>query len=162
MLESLFNKFADLTLILKNICLRLLMYCTRTTRCYLSVLLSIHEVFCKKKLFLEISQKACNFIKKETLAPVFSCEFCEISKNKLSTEPAAEHFQATPSAPSSSLSQLLLLISPIFVFRSNSKGFKEFESGISFSLSHFYRFYFLFPCFSVFFSFVSCFLVAAW
>ena len=35
-----------------------------------------------KKLFLEISQnsqpQACNFIKKETLAQVFSCEFCEI------------------------------------------------------------------------------------
>ena len=50
-----------------------------------------------KKVFLEISQNsqentcaqeftgggACNFIKKETLALscVFSCEFCEISKN---------------------------------------------------------------------------------
>ena len=32
-------------------------------------------VLCKK-VFLE-----CNFIKKETLAQVFSCEFCEISKN---------------------------------------------------------------------------------
>ena len=30
-----------------------------------------------KKYFLE----AFNFIKKETLAQVFSCEFCEISKN---------------------------------------------------------------------------------
>ena len=30
------------------------------------------EVFCKK---------ACNFIKKETLAQVFSCKVCEISKN---------------------------------------------------------------------------------
>ena len=29
---------------------------------------------------------ACNFIKKETLAQVFSCEFCEISKNTFSTE----------------------------------------------------------------------------
>ena len=27
------------------------------------------------------SRQACNFIKKETLAQVFSCEFCEISKN---------------------------------------------------------------------------------
>ena len=27
--------------------------------------------------------QACNFIKKETLAQVFSCEFCEISKNSL-------------------------------------------------------------------------------
>ena len=52
-----------------------------------------------KKVFLEISQKsqentcakvsflvklqvsACNFIKKETPAQVFPCEFCEISKN---------------------------------------------------------------------------------
>ena len=49
-----------------------------------------------KKMFLEISQssqentcarvsfliklQACNFIKKETLAQVFSCEFCEVSK----------------------------------------------------------------------------------
>ena len=48
-----------------------------------------------KKVFLEISQnaqentcarvsfsiKACNSIEKETLAQVFSCEFCEIYKN---------------------------------------------------------------------------------
>ena len=32
-----------------------------------------------EKVFLEISQ-ACNFIKKKTLAQVFSSEFCEISK----------------------------------------------------------------------------------
>ena len=44
-----------------------------------------------KKVFLEISQKACNFIKKETLVQVFSCEFCEISKNTFSyrTPPVA-------------------------------------------------------------------------
>ena len=29
---------------------------------------------------------ACNFIKKETLAQVFSCEFCEISKTTFFTE----------------------------------------------------------------------------
>ena len=28
-----------------------------------------------------IKLHACNFIKKETLAQVFSCEFCEFSKN---------------------------------------------------------------------------------
>ena len=35
--------------------------------------------------------QACNFIKKETLAEVFSCEFCEISKNTFSytTPPVA-------------------------------------------------------------------------
>ena len=107
----------------------------------------IFKLFCKKKLFLEIVQKACNFINKETVAQVFSCEFCEISKNIFSTEPAAEHLQMTPSASSSLLLRLLFSISPIFVFHSNSKGFKESESGISFSLSHCHRFYFLFPCF---------------
>ena len=56
-----------------------------------------------KKVLLEISQnsqenisarvtflinlqaKACNFIKKETLAQVFSCEFCKFSKNTFSS-----------------------------------------------------------------------------
>ena len=33
--------------------------------------------------------KACNIIKNETLAQVFSCEFCEISKNTLFTEQVA-------------------------------------------------------------------------
>ena len=37
---------------------------------------------------------ACNFIKKESLAQVFSCEFCEISKNTFLTE----HLRATTSA----------------------------------------------------------------
>ena len=43
-------------------------------------------------MFLEISQihrktpeaEVCNFIKKETLAQVISCEFCEVSKNTFS------------------------------------------------------------------------------
>ena len=30
--------------------------------------------------------QTCNFIKKETLSQVFSCEFCEISKNTFFTE----------------------------------------------------------------------------
>ena len=35
-----------------------------------------------KKVSLEISQnEACNFIKKETLAQLFSCEFSETSTN---------------------------------------------------------------------------------
>ena len=44
MLESLFNKVAGLTPILKNICQRLLLHCTRTTHCYLSVLLYIQHL----------------------------------------------------------------------------------------------------------------------
>ena len=56
------------------------------------------EVFCKKgvlrnfakftgktcarvSFFNKVAGKVCNFIKKESLAQVFSCEFCEISKN---------------------------------------------------------------------------------
>ena len=35
---------------------------------------------------LEISQKTCSFIKKETLAQVLSYEFCEFSKNSFFTE----------------------------------------------------------------------------
>ena len=31
-------------------------------------------------------EMACNFIKKESLAQVFSCEFCEISKNTFFAE----------------------------------------------------------------------------
>ena len=37
--------------------------------------------------------KACNFIKKETLAQVFFCEFCEIFKNTFFTE----HLRTTAS-----------------------------------------------------------------
>ena len=44
MLESLFNKVAVLAPILKNICQRLLLHCTRTTHCYLSVLLYIQRL----------------------------------------------------------------------------------------------------------------------
>ena len=62
------------------------------------------NVFCKKGVFRQFAKftgkhlcqslffnkvaglrpKACNFIKKESLAQVFSCEFCEISKNTFS------------------------------------------------------------------------------
>ena len=43
---------------------------------------------CQRLFFL-------NFIKKEILAQVFSCEFCEISKNTFSTE----HLWTTASQP---------------------------------------------------------------
>ena len=40
------------------------------------------DVFCKKGVLRNFA--ACNFIKKETLAQVFSCQFCKISKNTFS------------------------------------------------------------------------------
>ena len=39
---------------------------------------------CQSVFFNKVAVAACNFIKKETQAPVFSCEFCEISKNTFS------------------------------------------------------------------------------
>ena len=52
---------------------------------------SYPEVFCKKGALRKFAKftgkhlcRACNFIKKETLAQVFSCEFFEVSKNTFS------------------------------------------------------------------------------
>ena len=42
---------------------------------------------------IKLQAEAWNFIKKETLAQLFSCEFSEISKNTLFTE----HLRATTS-----------------------------------------------------------------
>ena len=51
---------------------------------------AVAQICSVKKVFLQIHKKvrilACNFIKKETLAQIFSCEFCEISKNTFFTE----------------------------------------------------------------------------
>ena len=52
--------------------------------------------FAGKHLFQSLFSnkvQACNFIKKDTLTQVFSCELCEISKNTF----YAEHLQATAS-----------------------------------------------------------------
>ena len=42
---------------------------------------------------LKLQASACNFIKKWSLAQVFSCEFCEISKSTVFTE----HFRTSAS-----------------------------------------------------------------
>ena len=41
---------------------------------------------CQSLFFNKVAGAACNFIKKETLSQVFSCEFCDISKNTSLTE----------------------------------------------------------------------------
>ena len=70
---------------------------------FLSATVVMRMIFCIEDDFCIISDyrnafngnrpEACNIIKKETLAQVFSCEFCEISKNILFTE----HLHATAS-----------------------------------------------------------------
>ena len=78
-------------------------------------------VLCKK-VFLE-----CNFIKKETLAQVFSCEFCEISKNTFFTE----HVWATASIKSVCMSVMLHIYRNLFQnLRSTLKPF-SFYTGLS-------------------------------
>ena len=61
-------------------------------------------------MFYEKRPEACNIIKKETLGEVFSCEFCEISKNTFLTE----HLWTTASVlygvyPTATLQKHLLL-----------------------------------------------------
>ena len=49
---------------------------------FLKIPQNSQENTCARDSFLiKLQALACNFIKKETLAQVFSCEFCEISKN---------------------------------------------------------------------------------
>ena len=45
----------------------------------------IGKHFCQSLILIKL-QTVCNFIKNRTLAHVFSCEFCEISKNTFFTE----------------------------------------------------------------------------
>ena len=51
---------------------------------FLEILQNSQENACARVSFNKV--RACNFIKKEALAQVFSCEFCEISKNTFFTE----------------------------------------------------------------------------
>ena len=61
---------------------------------FLKILQNSQENTCTRVLFLiKLQAEACNFIKKETLAQVFSCEFCEIFKNTFFTG----HLRATAS-----------------------------------------------------------------
>ena len=53
---------------------------------FLNISQNSEENTCDRVSFLINLQAACNFIKKETLAQVFSCEFCKISKKTFLTE----------------------------------------------------------------------------
>ena len=53
---------------------------------FLEILQDLQENTCARASFLIRLQVSGNFIKKETLAQVFPCEFFEISKNTFFTE----------------------------------------------------------------------------
>ena len=92
-----------------------------------------------KKVFLRISQnsqentctrvsfliklQACNFIKKETLTQVFSCEFCKISQNTF--------LYRTPLVAASEAYFLHWGKSLQVFLNSNPGWFKKYRSGIS-------------------------------
>ena len=71
----------------------------------------IGKQLCQSLFFYKVAGLlgcSCNFIKKETLTQVFSCEFCEISKNNF----FPEHVWET--ASDSDVINLLLIIQSIF------------------------------------------------
>ena len=45
---------------------------------------SQENTLARASFLIKLQDEACNFIKKETLTQLFSCEFCEISKNTIS------------------------------------------------------------------------------
>ena len=53
---------------------------------------------CQSLFLIKLQTEICNFTKKETLAQVFSCEFCEISKSTFSyrTLPVATSTSSLP------------------------------------------------------------------
>ena len=54
---------------------------------FLKISQNSQENTCVRVSFLmKLQVSACNFIKKETLAPVFSCEFCKMFNNTFITE----------------------------------------------------------------------------
>ena len=86
---SNFQKILHAEVSLKRVCVQN-RSCDQSCSMKKSVLRNFAE-FTRKhlchSLFLnKVAGLACNFIKKETLAQVFSCEFCGISKNTFFTE----------------------------------------------------------------------------
>ena len=80
-----FNSFNDT----KSRSSRLEVFCKKVL---LAILQNSQEDTCARiSFFIKLQDDACNFIKKETLAQVFSFEFCKISKNTFSyrTPPVA-------------------------------------------------------------------------
>ena len=76
-------------------------------------------------MFLKVSQNSqknacarvsCNFIKKEALAQVFSCEFCETFKNKF--------FYRTP--PDDCFCTIIIIIIVINLFKGPLSGLRHF------------------------------------
>ena len=86
---------------------------------FLKISQNSQENTCSRVFFL-IKLRASNFIKKETLAQVLSCEFCEIFKNIF----FREHLRVTASGFTVTLHQYLLNIYQVFTKFKNSSTFE--------------------------------------
>ena len=75
---------------------------------YHSIPLMVHLIW----FFNSSSSGACNFMKKETLTQVFSCEFFKISKNTFLTE----HLWANASEPQHTYNKLAVYNRPVWPF----------------------------------------------
>ena len=85
---------------------------------------------------------ACNFIKKETLAQVFSGEFCEISKNTF-------FYRAPPMAASGAFTRIFTVI---VVIHSDVKHKNRSKYQLCY---HFYSFFIFLFCFLCVFPFTT-------
>ena len=98
----------------------------------LEILQNSQENTCDTVSFLIKSQaEACNFIEKETLAQVFSCEFCEIYKNTISyrTSPvvASDVLSGLNAGSTQHISQFVKSYDPIHRARiPKEQGYKKY------------------------------------
>ena len=86
---------------------------------FLKIPQNSQENTCVRVSFL-IKLHACNFIKKEILAQVFSCEFCEISKNTF--------LYSTPLVAPEIFSEIFILI--LSIINLKTKSYKDSLSSL--------------------------------
>ena len=100
---------------------------------FLKISQNSQENTCARVSFLIKSQaEACNFIKKETMAQVFSYEFCEISKNTFSHRKLPDDcFSISQGNPSSKLFLLTNLWVDSIQFRAHHKKSKKINKSHS-------------------------------
>ena len=75
---------------------------------FLEISQNSQENTCARASFLIKLQAACNFVKKEALAQVFSCEFCKISKHAF--------FYRTPPVAASGFCTIKTFNSSVFIY----------------------------------------------
>ena len=78
---KIFCKFHRKALLLRSLFTEVVARRYSIKKVLLEILQNLQENTCARFSFFN---KACNFIKKETLILVFSCKFCKISKNTFS------------------------------------------------------------------------------